>query len=310
MISLIDGDVVVYRVGYTTDNDSEGIARARANEMLDGILEATKASEFEIWLSDANVNNFRYEVSPEYKANRIDTKRPVHYEALKEHLITEWGARIAYGMEADDAMGINQVKEGVQTSNTTKGYETVICSIDKDLLQIPGLHYNFVREEWAEIDYWSGLKWFYQQILTGDSTDNVNGCRGIGPVKSGRIIGAVSRGAGEEGLFQAVLETYEIQEGKSEKRPEGKTREEILSAILLAGRLLKIKQKEDEPLWGFPSSTLTEELKSAFTQPKQVELIPSTEPMMPLECGSPSLGKQTESTAPDSAPLSISVKPS
>jgi 5'-3' exonuclease len=296
MIALIDGDVVVYRVGYTTDNDSEGIARARANEMIEGILAATGAKEFEVYLSDANTNNFRYEVSPEYKANRVDTKRPVHYEALKEHLIVHWGARIAHGMEADDMLGINQ------------GLQTVICSIDKDLLQIPGHHYNFVKEEWAFVEHWEGLKWFYQQLLIGDVTDNVKGCRGIGPVKSGRIIGAVSSGSGEEGLFEAVHQTYRTQEGKSEKNPEGKSEEEILNSILVAGRLLKIKQREDEELWDFPSSTLTEELKSAFTQPKLVEPTPSMEPTRPLECGSPLLGKKMENTVPALVPISTSVK--
>lgn len=302
MIALIDGDVVTYRVGFTTDTTSEGIARARVDEMMDGILVKTQADEFEVYLSDSREKCFRYEVSPEYKANRINTPRPVHYEFIKEHLIVNWGARIAYDMEADDMLGINQTKgrEG--------WYDTVICSIDKDLLQIPGKHFNFVREEWHDVSKWEGLKWFYQQILIGDVTDNVKGCRGIGEIRSGRIIGPIGSERGEEGLFEAVYETYQKQEGKNEKRPEGKTNEEILSSILLAGRLLKIKQKEDEPLWDFPSSTLTEELRSAFTQPKLGEPTPSTEPMRLLDSGSPSLGKQTESTAPASAQPSISAK--
>lgn len=293
MLALIDGDVVMYRVGFTTNHDSEGIARARANEMMDGILRATEATEFEVYLSDDRDKNFRFEVSPEYKANRT-APRPVHYDAIKEYLIVEWGARIAYDMEADDMLGI------AQTKGYKGWYDTVICSIDKDLLQIPGQHYNFVKEEWTTVSKWDGLKWFYQQLLIGDVTDNVKGCRGIGPVKSGRIIGPIGPECGEQRLFDAVLKTYEAQEGKSEKRPEGKTHEEILSSILLAGRLLKIKQQEGEPLWDFPSSTLTEELRSAFTQPKQVEPTVSTEPMRPLESGSPSLGKQTVSTAPAS----------
>jgi 5'-3' exonuclease len=308
MIALIDGDVVVYRVGYTTDNDSKGIARVRANEMIEGILAATGAKEFEVYLSDANINNFRYEVSPEYKANRVDTKRPIHYEALKEHLIVDWGARIAYGMEADDMLGINQDWSHQLDEDDLTDAVTVICSIDKDLLQIPGSHYNFVKEQWFEVTQWEGLKWFYQQILIGDVTDNVKGCRGIGPVKSGRIIGAVSSGSGEEGLFEAVHQTYRTQEGKSEKNPEGKSEEEILKSILVDGRLLKIKQTEGEALWDFPSSTLTEELRSAFIQPKQVEPTPSTEPTRLLECGSQSLGKSMESIVPASVPTSISVK--
>ncbi len=73
--------------------------------MLDGILLDTGATEFTIWLSDRAENNFRYKIYPEYKANRKDLPRPRHLEALKEYLITKWSARIALGMEADDALG-------------------------------------------------------------------------------------------------------------------------------------------------------------------------------------------------------------
>ena len=291
MIALIDGDIVVHRVGYTTDNDNVGIAYARTDEMLDGILEETKATEFSIYLSDSKDNNYRYQVSPDYKANRT-LPRPVHMEAIKEYLVVQWGARFAYGMEADDAMGINQLPQG-----------TVICSIDKDLLQIPGSHYNFVKKQWTEVSEWEGLKWFYQQMLIGDSSDNVKGCKGIGPVKSGRIIGSVSQEQGDFGLFSKVYQTYQVQEGKSEKQKDGKTDEEILSHILLVGRLLKIKQREEEPLWHFPLPRQTAELKSVSTPPQPVEVTPSTEPMKPLECGSPSLGKLTDSGVPASPQL-------
>src|SRR5258708_34339178 len=111
MLALIDGDIVAHREGWTTENDDFQIARWRTDEMLDGILLDTQATEFTVWLSDSAENNFRYKIYPEYKANRDNAPRPRHLQALKEYLITRWSARFALGQEADDALGIDQVKD-------------------------------------------------------------------------------------------------------------------------------------------------------------------------------------------------------
>jgi 5'-3' exonuclease len=76
-------------------------------------------------------------------------------------------------------MGIQQDKEGGTT---------VICSIDKDLLQIPGKHYNFVKKVFQEVTSDQGLKFLYMQSLIGDRSDNIIGVAGIGPVKAERAL--------------------------------------------------------------------------------------------------------------------------
>ena len=236
MIALIDADVVLHRVGYTTDDDPEWVAKARCSEMLDGILEKTGATKFRLYLSDSRDNNWRRQLFPLYKENRVKQKRPVHYDFLKEYLISEWGARIALGQEADDALGIDQ------------GDQTVICSIDKDLLQVPGLHYNFVKDEWIETNERDGIRRFYTQMLVGDTSDNIRGCRGIGPVKAEK---ALEGHETEVDLFDAVFRTYD-------KNEPDKSTEDIIQHLLLIGRLLRIRQEEEEDLWNFPRHTVTE----------------------------------------------------
>lgn len=283
VVALIDGDILTYRIGHTTNQDSVGIARVRCDDLVDSILTETKATEFEVWLSDGHEGNFRYQVWPHYKANRV-APRPVHYEALKEHLIVAWGARIAYGMEADDALGIGQ--RAYFSDNPEFGgspRDCVICSIDKDLHQIPGQHYNFVRKEWKDVTIWEGLQWFYKQILIGDNSDNIRGCRGVGPVKASKAIDQIPQDEGESALFEKVVKLYEKQEVEA-------THQEILDHILLVGRLLKIKQTEDEPLWHFPKSSLTAADQSSSTQPKPEGCIPSTEPFMTESAGFPPRG--------------------
>lgn len=267
MIALIDADIVRYRIGFTTEADSEGIARARTNETVETILNETQATEYELWLSDAKENNFRYQIFPAYKGNRVQPK-PKHFNAIGEHLVKEWGARFAYGMEADDALGISQDKDWEYMD--TDLYSTVICSIDKDLLQIPGKHYNFVKKEWEEVSAWEGLKWFYSQILIGDVSDNIKGCAGIGPKKAEKALDQVPIGSPESSLLKSVYSLYQRQE-------KTWSQEEIIKHIQLVGSLLKIKQSEDELQWDSLSCSLMEELRLSFTPQKVVESTPSTE---------------------------------
>ena len=234
MIALIDADLIVHRVAHTTANDPEAIARYRCDEMVDRITDDVAATELALWISDLRENNFRTHLWVGYKANRTQP-RPKHYDYLKEYVINEWGARIAYGMEADDALGINQNK----SLDVVDADATVICSIDKDLLQISGRHYNFVKKEFCEVSQEEGDRSFYTSILVGDATDNIKGCRGIGPVKAKEALKDCTT---EEQYITRIIEVYKKQE-------EDKSTEEILEHILLAGRLLKIRQTEDEDIW-------------------------------------------------------------
>lgn len=262
-IALIDGDIITHRVGYTTENESEDIAAHRADDMLDGILIDTSASEFQVWLSDSAENNFRYKIDPSYKANRAKLVKPKHYQFLKEHLIKTCDAKIALGMEADDALGINQ------------NSRSVICSIDKDLLQIPGEHYNFVKKEWSTISTYEAKLNFYRSILIGDVADNIKGIRGIGPAKAGKILPGFTS---DDDIIQTIIDAY------IKASPEMSITE-IIQTIRQNARLLKIKQSEDEELWDSPllsqmggqmslSTPLMGEESNQFMVPTSPETLP------------------------------------
>lgn len=274
MIALIDGDICVHRVGYTTENEDYGIARWRMNAMIESILEEVGADAYMVFLSDSTENGWRKEIYPEYKANRTAPK-PKHYDALKEYLILEWDASITSGEEADDRLGI------IQMDNIIWEYESdfvlgdaptaidqcnsIICSIDKDLKQIPGLHYNFVKKEFDKVYYNDGLRFFYQQILTGDVSDNVKGLRGIGPKRAEKLLGD---SLSEEALLSKALEAY---------RKKGISDEEFLRTA----QVLKIRTKEGE-IWQFPD-TYTGPLRLqdtplSSTQSSQEGTDQSTEP--------------------------------
>ena len=176
MKALIDGDIVVYRAAASAEEDDQWIAQARADQMMQDILADTVSTSYSVYLTGSG--NFRREIAPSYKANRPDS-RPKHWEAVREFLITQHKAVVCNGFEADDQLGIDQDK--------THG-STVICSIDKDLLQIPGKHYNFVKKVFQDVTHDQGIKALYIQSLVGDRSDNIFGVQGIGPVKAEKAL--------------------------------------------------------------------------------------------------------------------------
>lgn len=177
MIALIDADIVAYRCAASAEKDDMSIALIRTELLMKEIISATDATEYKAFLSGSKETNFRYTIDPTYKANRAALVRPVHLDACKQFLVTHWKAEICTGYEADDGMGINQKPSG-----------TVICSIDKDMLQVPGQHYNFVKKEFTQVTADQGLKSFYIQTLVGDRSDGITGVVGIGPVKAAKIL--------------------------------------------------------------------------------------------------------------------------
>jgi 5'-3' exonuclease len=199
VIGLIDGDLVAHRCAASAENDGEDIAILRADRLMRELIEATGVDSYRVFLTGAN--NFRREVDPEYKANRKGKPLPIYLNQCKEFLVTEWKAEVTDGIEADDALGINQTDE------------TIIISLDKDLLMIPGKHYqwpisgpNWHKDaKFLEVSEFDGLKSFYISSLVGDKSDNIIGVAGIGPVKAER---AVSYCETEQQLFDTCRELY------------------------------------------------------------------------------------------------------
>lgn len=172
MIALIDGDIVAYRSAASCQPNLKGkteyeplhVAIARCDDLMNRILHDTASDQYTAFISGPD--NFRYAIDPLYKANRKDKARPEWLQPVREHLVVRWGARVSDGVEADDDLGI------AQTENT------VICSIDKDLLQVPGRHYNFVSGAHCVVDEHQGWVNFYTQMIMGDRADNIPGYDG------------------------------------------------------------------------------------------------------------------------------------
>lgn len=173
-MALVDMDLIVYRCSASANNDPLEIAISRVDGLMERLLYETNALSCYSFLTGSN--NFRKTLYPEYKANR--TQEPPRWlQDCREHAVVYWQAKVTDGIEADDALGIAQ---------TLNPDDSIIISLDKDLLQVPGWHYSWeiqgtstTGKQWVKpaveqfISPLQGLRKFYGQIITGDAADNV-----------------------------------------------------------------------------------------------------------------------------------------
>lgn len=143
----------------------------------------------------AGSETFRHKlaVTKPYKGNR-KSPRPVHYDAIREYMVEQRGARVFEDIEADDALA-------------SFAKTCVVASIDKDLLQVPGVHYNFVEKRFEHIDEDAGHYNLAHQMITGDSIDNIPGIKGMAKKKADSFLEEkLADGARTADLFRLVAE--------------------------------------------------------------------------------------------------------
>lgn len=222
------------------------------------ILHETGADSYKMYIGGSE--NFRKQIDSSYKANRDDKPKPAWLQDVRAYLVTEWKAEITENIEADDALGIAQDKSFVDVlcwsdvrqqeikvrkwSNTT-----VICSIDKDLHMIPGAHYNFVKQEWKFVTDNYAIKWFYQQLIQGDSTDNIMGFDGRARPKIPQFlqpkIDELWACETELEMYDLVWQMYSDYDGQDSSERLEQT-----------AQLLWIRRKENDK-WAVPVNTNT-----------------------------------------------------
>lgn len=197
--------------------------------------------------------NFREAVAKKkvYKGNR-KSEKPLHYLNLVEYMRGNYECVMAKGLEADDLLGVYQTK--------AEPLSTIICSRDKDLKIIQGMHYGwesgFQREigpmqvdELGHVELnkrrnkisGTGLKFFYSQVLTGDVTDNYPGLPSCGPVKAFDLLDNTNT---EGEMFEAVLGAYRDTYLKSHGEDHD-YRAEMLEQCKLAWMVCELTDDEE-----------------------------------------------------------------
>lgn len=229
---LIDGDITVYRVGFSSDDLTEKYAKARATKLINTLVERCGGTEYTVFLTCSG-RQFRHDIATikPYKGNRAKANRPKHYSALRDHLISRFDAVVSEYEEADDLIGIagNQLR--------LAGKPFTIATIDKDLRMIPGNHYNWVKGLYDVVTPEEARLNFYCQLVTGDATDNIPGFgRGAKAITQ-----ELTKEMSEHDLYATIFGHYAARFGDDA--------EERLREV---GRLLWIRRHKGQ-LWNPPS---------------------------------------------------------
>lgn len=261
MKALIDADVLVYECAFGAETSWKGMGHEGvppfdiAAELLDNrianIAAITGSDEYILFLTGKN--NFREKIATikPYKGNRLQEK-PFHYKNLRAYIVGKHNGIITDGIEADDAMAIEQFKSWSHYDHCYHDgtlSETIICSRDKDLRMIPGWNFgwelgnqpSFGPKYISELE---GYRNFFYQCLVGDKVDNIQGLPKCGPVKALKILENTNT---YDEMLEAVREAYKAFYGDCEKADE---------ALLENGRLLymtRVIKNNKILLWGFGS---------------------------------------------------------
>jgi DNA polymerase-1 len=164
-------------------------AKQRVDSDLNGLFAQLEATDMYACLSDSG-SNWRKSILPSYKANV--------YSEVVAYITATYKVKAHTHLEADDVLGL------YATGRKVKG-EKIIVSCDKDLLTIPGLHFNPKHPEKGvfTVTPEQAVYAHMKQVLTGDRTDNYAGLPGCGPVKADRILGAAKPSASDMEILRS-----------------------------------------------------------------------------------------------------------
>lgn len=187
------------------------------DNLIEDILKTLNLSTYTIYIAPpGGVQTYRHRAAKKapYKGNRKAEDRPVQIREVQEYLIEKYNAIRAVDEETDDLLGLDQC---------ASGGTSIIASIDKDLLQIPGWHYNIdskkvqfasdpgelqivVSASGIKKVVGTGFKWFLYQCLAGDSVDNIiKPEKNLGPMK---IYELFSQKCAIIDVYNEVLDIY------------------------------------------------------------------------------------------------------
>ncbi len=259
---LVDADVLRYEIGYAAevgwkgDGDSpppfDYVVELLENR-ISNICAVVEADTPPI-LFLTGKTNFRNDIAKRRKYKDRDGRKPFHFKNITAYMEAVYETRRQEGLEADDLMSMEQTK---------RRDETIICTRDKDLRQVPGLHYGwelgnqpqFGPEEISDFGkielrrsksgikiVGGGYKFFLSQCLTGDSVDTVPGLKGYGPVKAFEMLDATQ---GIPEAFKAVREAYKAVYGD-----DGDA--ELLEQGQLLWMVRELNEDGSPKMWRFP----------------------------------------------------------
>jgi 5'-3' exonuclease len=237
----VDGDIILYSCCFAAKDDTLEAACSSTRSMAESVMYAVDAEGIDIYLTGSD--NYRKEIADDYKANRAGDEKPPHFYEVRKYMIEELGCIVVDGQEADDALGIAACQLGHG-----------IATIDKDLDGVPGDHYNWRKESRYMVSELEANRFFYKQLATGDSTDNIPGLfRRVGVKATKKLLDPIDEMEDTREMYEHIRSLY--LNGYEKVGMCLDEKEEVVDNWLLKqARCLWIRRDYNE-MWSVPDGT-------------------------------------------------------
>ena len=188
---LIDADVLAFEASVIAEESIEwkeemwtvhadmALAKARIVNRVEQFKEKLQADDIVMALTDRA--NYRRILNPDYKSNRSKSRLPIILKQVKKWIIEEMDGQLWPNLEADDVISILATDKKMDE-------ETIIVSIDKDFKSVPGIYYDFNKDETHHVSQEDADRYHLIQTLTGDATDGYSGVPKVGAVTAKRLL--------------------------------------------------------------------------------------------------------------------------
>ncbi len=239
---VLDSHGILYRAFFAFANSDSPLMTSKGEltfavhgyaETLIRVLDVLRPTHIcAAW--DAGGKTFRHEASEAYKATRRETPEElVRQMGRVREMLDAFGIPVfeVPGYEADDVAGT------IATRAAAQGIETYIATLDTDLVQLVGPNIKlfmfrpFQRDTVEYDEAKVAERWGFSpkfmvdfKALKGDTSDNIEGIRGIGEKTAAELIRRF-------GPVEAIYENIELLKGAVKQR-------------LLDGREVALRNKE------------------------------------------------------------------
>jgi len=188
---LIDADVLAFEASVIAEESIEwkeemwtvhadmALAKARIVNRVEEFKNKLQADDIVMALTDRA--NYRRILNPDYKSNRSKSRLPIILKQVKKWIIEEMDGQLWPNLEADDVISILATDKKMDE-------ETIIVSIDKDFKSVPGIYYDFNKDETHHVSQEDADRYHLIQTLTGDATDGYSGVPKVGAVTAKRLL--------------------------------------------------------------------------------------------------------------------------
>lgn len=195
--------VTDFEIEDVIEPPEEEVSMHIANEIIKYILSSCQADTYRVFLDEGETFRHKLATVQEYKGNRKNALKPANLQLVKDHLLLYHNAVVVRNedpeknVEADDVLNFYKF-EGYKLTKAGDNRKIISASFDKDDLGNVGWSFDFRKDDgkpmmkhplWIDglgelklvksgsswVCKGQGRKFFYQQVVEGDTADNYRG---------------------------------------------------------------------------------------------------------------------------------------